>query len=234
MQTHRTDGDDLAPRSANPSPPIGHVHGLGESHALRVDLEPVQLPWLADEVDTLRRCIIGELARDGGRSNDLPAQSMERPWSDADAELHRRVYQLRVLVMIREQLPVSIPVVAACVTSPWDQPSDLALELARITAPVTVVGPARGMLVLIRGAARNVANALAEALEGPQRETRPRTNSYAAHWPEWLRVTSPVANRLRAIAAAAHAFTDTYVTAVAQQSYSFDPEHHPVYPDELW
>lgn len=234
MQTHRTDGDELPPRAAKPAPPIGHVHGLGESHALRVDLQPVQLPWLADEVDTLRRCIIGELARDGGRYNDLPAESQERPRSDTDTELQRRAYQLRVLGMIREQLPVSSSVVAACVASPWDQSSDLALELARITAPVTVVGPARGMLVLIRGAARNVADALAEALEGPEREARPRTNSYAAHWPEWLRVTAQVANRLRGIAAAAQAFTDTYVTAVAQQSYSFDPEHHPVYPDELW
>lgn len=31
-----------------------------------------------------------------------------------------------------------------------------------------------------------------------------------------------------------YAFTDTFVTAVAQQAYSFAPKHYPVYPDELW
>jgi hypothetical protein len=36
------------------------------------------------------------------------------------------------------------------------------------------------------------------------------------------------------MAAAAEAFTDTYVSAVLQQSYSFDPDHDPILPDELW
>ena len=173
-------------------------------------------------------------ARQRGSHDHPAAESGDRPFSD-DAELHRRAYQLQVLGMIREQLPVGSPVVAACIASPWNRPSDLALELARITAPVTVIGPARGMLVLIRGAARNVTMALAEALAGPEPGVQERpAGSYAAHWPEWHRVTAAVANGLRDLAAAAQAFTDTYVTAVAQQAYSFDPEHYPVDSDELW
>jgi hypothetical protein len=51
MQIHRSDHGESPQRRANPSPPVmNRVHGLGESHALRVDFEPVQLPWLADEI----------------------------------------------------------------------------------------------------------------------------------------------------------------------------------------
>jgi hypothetical protein len=233
MQGNRNDGGERPPRSANPSPPIGHVHGLGESRALRVDLQPVQLPWLADEIDTLRDSIEEELALERARYDALTSASKEA--SNADAELHRRSYQLQVLGMVRDQLPLDAPAVAACVASPWDQPNDLALEIARITGPVTVIGPARGMLVLIRGAARNVADALGEALRGPQPSALGHErHGYAAHWPESIRVGPAVVNRLRDVAAAAEAFTNTYVAAVAQQSYSFDPEYDPIYSDDLW
>ena len=47
-------------------------------------------------------------------------------------------------------------------------------------------------------------------------------------------LTPAVACRLRDLAAASQAFADAYVTAVAQQAYSFDPEHYPVYHDDLW
>jgi hypothetical protein len=89
------------------------------------------------------------------------------------------------------------------------------------------------MLVLVRGSARNVADALSEALRGPRSDGR-AAMSPALHWPEWTRTTAAVASRLRDMAAAAEAFTDTYVSAVVQQSYSFDPDHYPVLPDELW
>lgn len=234
MQVNRNDGEELPRRSANPSPPITHIHGLGESRALRVDLGAVQLPWLADEIDTLRSSIEDELVRERARYEGLPSTS-EGQAADLEAEVHRRAYQLHVLAMIREQIPLKEAVVAACVASPWDEPNDLCRDLARITAPVTVVGPARGMLVLIRGATRNVADALAEALHGP-RSTSPEHKpvSYAAYWPEWLRVTPAVASRLRDVSAAAAAFTGTYIEAVAQQSYSFDPEYDPIDSDELW
>jgi hypothetical protein len=110
----------------------------------------------------------------------------------------------------------------------------LVWKLARITAPVPVVGPARAMLVVVRGSARDVADALSEALRGPRSETRAAAGSPALPWPEWTRTTPAVASWLRDMAAAAEAFTDTYVSAVLQQSYSFDPDHDPVLPDELW
>ncbi|MEA2364358.1 MAG: hypothetical protein QOD71_3503 [Thermoleophilaceae bacterium] len=231
MQNHRNDGGEQAPRSANPSPPLRTVHGLGESHALRVDLQPVQLPWLADEIDTLRASIREEHERVLARSDELPPAANR---AEAEAEVHRRAYQLRVLAMIREQLPLSSAVAAAAIASPWQDHDELVWELARITARVTVLGPARAMLVLMRGSARNVADALGEALRGPRSDTRAAPVRPALLWPEWTRTTPAVASRLRDMAAAAQAFTDTYVSAVLQQSYSFDPDHDPVLPDELW
>jgi hypothetical protein len=235
MQDHRSAGDRPAPRP-NPSPAIGHVHALGESHALRVDLQPVQVPWLADEVETLRASVSDALAQPRARHAEAIADAADGRIGETSDEVDRRVYQLRVLTMIREQLPLSAAVVEAVVADPWQQPSDRAWEAARITAPVTVVGPARAMLVLLRGAARNVADALGEALRGPDpAAVRDKaTHAYLTHWPEWHRVTPAVASRLRELAAAAEAFTEGFVAAVAQQAYSFDPEHYPVYPDELW
>jgi hypothetical protein len=232
MQDHRTAGEFLESR-ANPSPAIGSVHALGESHALRVDLEPAQVPWLADEVETLRAAVEDELAR--VRALHDQASASGGGASEIDDELERRMYQLRVLAMIREQLPVDAPVVAACVGDPW-QPDDRALEAARITAPVTVVGPARGMLVLIRGAARNVSDALGEAMRGPVPANVAGATSYGylVQWPEWGRLTPAVSARLCDIATAAQAFAGTYTSAVLQQAYSFDTDHYPVYPDELW
>ena len=55
MQDNRNHGEEPPRRRANPSPAVGNVCGLGESHALRAWLLPVQLPWLADAIDELRR-----------------------------------------------------------------------------------------------------------------------------------------------------------------------------------
>jgi len=240
MQTHRSDGGESPQRRANPSPQVGGgVYGLGESHALRVDFEPVQLPWLADEIDTARSCIDDELVRARAARDQVVAGAADgrSPGADdAEGEVARRAYQLQVLRMIRGQVPVRPPVVAACVVSPWSEPpGELSLELAGITAAVTVVGPARGMLVLIRGAARNVADALGEALHLSERDRAVRRIENApAGWPESQRLTASVAARLHDLAVAAQAFTDNYVNAVRQQAYSFDPEHYPPYADELW
>jgi hypothetical protein len=231
MQDHRNDGGEQAPRPANPSAPLGSVHALGESQALRVDLQPVQLPWLAYEIDTLRGPILEEHERAFACYDELPPAANR---AEAEAEVHRRAYQLRLLAMIREQLPMSSAVVAAAIASPWEDHDEILWELARITAPVTVVGPARAMLVLVRGSARNVADALGEALRGPRSDTRAAPVGPALLWPGWTRTTPAVASRLRDMAAAAEAFTDTYVSAVLQQSYSFDPDHDPILPDELW
>jgi hypothetical protein len=230
MQDHRTAGE-LPESPANPAPPIGNVHGLGESHALRVDLRPVQVPWFADEVGTLQELISDELAVARSR-HDQAGTSVDRA---TVAEVDRRIYQLRVLAMVRRQLPLTAAVVAACVRDPW-LPDDRALEAARITASLTVVAPARSMLVLIRGAARNVADALGEALRGPTSAGSSETASTDClrHWPEFGRMTPAVAQRLVDMAAAAQAFADTYAKAVALHAYTFDPEHYPIYPDDLW
>lgn len=238
MHDNRNDGAEPAPRHANPSPPVGHVHGLGESHALRVELRAVQLPWLADEIDELRGPIEEELARERARHDQLTAGDNDRRSEEAreaEAEIDRRSYQLKLLAMIREQLPVDHAALAA-VRSPWEVADDEpASEADPVDRPVAVVGPARGMLVLIRGAARNVAAALAEALGGPERGSDARAeHRHGLRWAELHRTTPAVAARLRAMAAAAEAFTTTYVDAVAQQAYSFDPGYYPTAADELW
>jgi hypothetical protein len=61
---------ELSESPANLSPPIGNVHGLGESHALRADLKPVQVPWFADEAETLRASVTEELAIGRRRARD--------------------------------------------------------------------------------------------------------------------------------------------------------------------
>jgi hypothetical protein len=239
MQDNRNDGADRASRRANSVPPVSSVHGVGEGHALQLDLKPVQLPWLADEIDTLRAAIEEELATARARHDQRLGGDREQrspETREAGAEVDRRAYQLQVLAMIRHQLPVGDQAVAGGIASPWEAAGeDAAGPAAQVDGPIVVVGPARAMLVLVRGAARNVADALGEALRGPQEEADERAQlSYAVRWPEWHRLTPPVAERLRALAAAAEAFTNTYVDAVVQQSYSFDPEHYPTYPDELW
>ena len=63
MHSNRNDGEEPTRRHANPCPSVANVCGLGESHALRVELRAVQLPRLAHEVDELRGTIDDALAR---------------------------------------------------------------------------------------------------------------------------------------------------------------------------
>jgi hypothetical protein len=158
------------------------------------------VPWLADEIDTLRGAIGEALA---GELDERP-----EPQGEPRAEV---------------------------VGDPWQESSDLAWGAARITSAVVVVGPARAMLVLIRGAARNVADGLGEALHGPDGVASPdrRSAGYLVHSPELGRLTPAVATRLRDLAEAARAFTETYVAAVAVHRYSFDPAHYEAFSDEL-
>ena len=72
MHHHRNAGAEPAPRRATTPPPAGNVHGLGVVDALRIDLEPGQLPWLAAEIDTLRYCLEDELAHRCARYDELP------------------------------------------------------------------------------------------------------------------------------------------------------------------
>jgi hypothetical protein len=235
MQMHRSDDGDLPRRRANTPPPVScEVQGLGESSALRVDFQPVQLPWLVEEIDTLR----ADVARARVRHEQLAAGAAgacSTAARDVADELDRRAYQLLVLDMIREQVPVSADLAAACAGSPWEQPEATRSALACVSAPVTVVGPARGMLTVLRGAARNVADALAEALRGPQPGVGERRSRVCARRAQELhRITAPVADRVLELAVTAEAFTNNYMQALRQQGYTFDPAHDPIYSDELW
>jgi hypothetical protein len=239
MHHHRNAGAELAPGRAATPPPAGNVQGLGVVDALRIDVQPEQLPWLAAELDTLRYCLEDELAHRRARCNELAeaAKGEQRyPTArEAEQELERRAYQLHVLAMIREQLPISSETAAAAVARPWGEPGDDdAPAPERVEGSDAVVGPAALMTVLIRGATRNVADALGEALRGPGLDVDEHTDS-AGGWrgAELPRVEPAIAEKLRAIAAAAQAFTDTYLDVLALQVYSFDPEYRPVDADEL-
>ena len=237
MHSNRNDGDEPPRRRANPSPAVGNVCGLGESHALRAWLRPVQLPWLADEIDELRRPIEEAVAVERARYDQLTAGGADRRSPEAcetDTEIARRTYQLKVLAMIREQLPIDDEAVTAGVASPWQAKDEDPNEPGTIGPPVEVLGPAQGMLVLIRGAARNVTAALAEALAPPEPDAFGIDQSRVRRSGERRRISAPVAVRLRSLAAAAEAFVDTYVNVVALNSYSFDPDYYPVVGDELW
>ena len=238
MHHHRNAGTGPAPRRAATPPPAGNVHGLGVVDALRIGIEPGQLPWLAAEIDTLRYCVEDEIAHQRARFDELPEAAKEHRWPnarDAERELERRAYQLQALAMIREQLPISGEAAAAAVASPWSELADDATPaLERVDRPVVVVGPAALMTELIRGSTRNVADALGEALRGPRLDVDEHTGS-SSGWrgAELPRVSPAITEKLRATAAAAQAFTGTYLDVVALQGYSFDSEYQPVHADEL-
>jgi hypothetical protein len=67
------------------------VSGLGVCDALRLELEPVQLPWLADELDEMRGPLEEALAR------------ARTEGTEDEAAAHR--YELRLLRMMRAQIP---------------------------------------------------------------------------------------------------------------------------------
>jgi hypothetical protein len=239
MHHHRNGGGEPAPRRANTPPPAGNVYGLGHVDALRIELEPAQLPWMAAEIDTLRYCLEDELAHRRARYAEPPGAAKGQHWTgtrDAEQELERREYQLQALAMIREQLPISGEEAAAAVGSPGREPAEgAAPRTHRVeVAPVAFVGPAAIMTVLISGATRNVADTLSEALRGPAFDVDRHTESCRGWRPADLpRVNPAIAEKLRALAAAVHAFTDTYLHVLAHQAYSFDPEYNPVHADEL-
>jgi hypothetical protein len=184
------------------------------------------VPWLADEIDTLRGAI--------GEALAMELEERLEPPGEPSAEADRRRYQLRVLGMIRDQLPLTQRVWSRS-SATRGRSQAIWRGAARITSAVVVVGPARAMLVLIRGAARNVADGLGEALHGPDGVASPdrRSAGYLVHSPELGRLTPAVATRLRDLAEAARAFTETYVAAVAVHRYSFDPAHYEAFSDEL-
>jgi hypothetical protein len=237
MQPHRNAGTGLTPPRANTPPPAGNVHGLGLVDALRIELQPAQLPWLTAEIDIVRYRLEDEIEHVRARHDELPEVAKKDRWPsarEAEEELDRRAYQLQILAMVGEQLPISGEAAAAATTSPWREPDDDdAPELECVEEPVAAVAPAALMTVLIRGATRHVTEALGEALRGPCLDVDEHTDS-GSGWrgPELPRVTPAIAEKLRAMAEAARAFTDTYLHVLAHQTYSFDPGYDPIHADE--
>jgi hypothetical protein len=74
MQTNRTEDTPAL---------AGGVRGLGLSDALRVELQPVQVPWLIDALDAMRRPV---------------EEALRRAHGD---EREERAYELRLLRMMR-------------------------------------------------------------------------------------------------------------------------------------
>jgi hypothetical protein len=238
MHRNRNAGADPAARRANTPPPAGNVHGLGLVDALRIDLQPAQLPWLAAEIDIVRYCLEDELEHVRARYDALPerAKKERRPDArDAEEERDQREYQIQALAMIGQQVPISSEAAAATVARPWGEPGDDAsAEIERTEDPVAVAGPAALITMLISGATRHAAEALGEAPRGPALDVDHYTDS-GRGWRagDFPRVAPATAARLRVLAAAACAFTDTYLHVLAHQAYSFDPKYEPVYADEL-
>ena len=111
--------------------------------------------------------------------------------------------------------------------SPWDEPDgESAPALDHTGQRLALVGPAEVMTTLVRGALRNVADALGEAARRPTSATREGRGDEASR-AEQPAFPSTGGERLRAIAAAARAFTDTYVDLAVPQGYRFDSEYTP-------
>jgi hypothetical protein len=109
---------------------LGSVSGLGVCDAWRLELSAVQWPWLLDELDTLREVLEAALAcaRDDA--------------ADRRSEIEAREYELRLLAMIRAQLP----------------PRDRA-------AAAVLVGPAELLRGLVAGTLRHVVDALSDLVD---------------------------------------------------------------------
>ena len=227
-------GAEPAPPRATAAPPAGDVCGLGLVDALRIDVQPAQLPWLTAEIDIVRYCLEDEFAHQRARHDELPEVAKRHGRAsarDAEPGLERRACQLQALEMIRRQLPISRKAAAAAVANPWDTPPDDGTPAPE--GPVAVVGPAALMTVLMRGATRRVADALADALGHPGLDVDEHTDS-SGGWRagELPRMQPAIVERLRATASAAKAFTDGYLDVLAHQSYRFDPGHQPVHADK--
>ena len=194
MQSHRIAGEpDGSARQPAQRSSIARVQGLGVSDALRIELEPSQVPWLADEIDALRDVVEDALAHERARWEAVPESARRARLPEAvraEDELDRIRYEARVLEMVRDQV----------VGRPDGE------------APVAVFGPARIMAELVRGTVRHVAATLGELLQ-----TEPKADAGARA-------------ELVGTAAAAMAWTETYVECQAVEWFSFDPAADPAGP----
>jgi hypothetical protein len=230
MHHHRNDGTEPAPRHANTPPRLGRVHGLGYVDFLRIDLASVQLPWLVDEIDTLRGCVEEEIARQLAGYDEPPGDAEQNGQShanDVKRELDRLAYKLQVLAMIRAQLRLKGDVAT---DSEIGEQAPSGSHSAPGSDPAherfAVVGPAAVMTVLIKGAARNVADALGEGLRDPLGDQR-GLHGKGSRGAALPRLSPEAATGLRTTADASREFTTIYLELALLQTYRFDPEYEP-------
>jgi hypothetical protein len=230
MQEHRT-AEPAAPAASAP-PTIRTVQGLGVVDALRVDFRREQVPWLIAELDELGVSLERNLSDARALYDELPEAAKQRPSARARAleqEVERRAYQLQVLVMVRDQLPIGLDDAEDAGRSACETPTSAGADLAGHPS-YSLVGPAVVVTALLGRSAHRAVSQLHDTLRGrgdvSQHEARPFETAH-------LMARPPRAEELRALAAAAQAFTNTLVDAVALQAYTFDPDYTPIRSDEL-
>lgn len=149
MQSQRTAGAILAPSPTEPW--TGRVLGLGVTDVLRVELEPIQVPWLVEQLDVLRYVYEDTVVRDRARWEQISefARAARLPHvTEVEKDLEASEFELRALDVIRGQLA--------------DAGDDE-------TAAVVIYGPSRIIAELVRETTRQVAATLNELLEdGPR------------------------------------------------------------------
>jgi hypothetical protein len=123
-------------------PPARSVSGLGVCDVWRLELSAAQWPWLLDEIEEMRRPLENALER-------ARTEYDTSPDGEAAADLDARNYELKLLAMMRAELP-AIPYREAIV----------------FTGPVPLVRE------LVAGTVRNVVGTLAEAVDA-QRMSSP-------------------------------------------------------------
>jgi hypothetical protein len=228
MHSPRTATPKSGWRGADLPPPARDVHGLGLVDAVRIDVTPGQLPWLVDEIETVRYALEEDIEHQ--RRRDASPEANHQPCPPGVGEtrptLDALKRQLGILAMIREQLPIGDEAAKAAATSPWAQPADAVAPAGEDAAGrVAVVGPAALMTVIVRGALTYVAQQLSEGVADPGLDVDEQPDSTRGWRAGQLPLVSPtIADGLRSIAAATHAFTDTYLDLLAQQTYRFEPD----------
>ena len=140
------------------APPTARVGGLGVCDALRVELDPVQLPWLVDAREEMRRPLEERLQR-------ARAQDERRHDEPSTRELAEREYHLRLLRLMHARL-----------AAPCDEQS------------TTFVGPSAMVADVVRVAMRNVTAELRDLADGwagsrhEEHERLQRTAAAASAW----------------------------------------------------
>jgi hypothetical protein len=127
MHRNRTDGEPL---QIGPPPTPNSVQGWGLCDVLRVELEPVQLASCLDELRTLEGVLREALEH---------ARHVE---ADAEREIARRVYELRVLDAMRRNL-----------------------EPCRATETPVLFGPGGLVMEIVTGATGDAIAALGETFD---------------------------------------------------------------------